>query len=69
MSIVDDLLAEDREQFELYFQPITPSGSATVGDPDTVCVNLEDNDSMIVALSLSSIQYTFIIIIILVGRG
>ena len=52
VSTVNDLLAEDREQFELHFESITPSGSAAVGDPDTVCVNIENNESMIVALFL-----------------
>ena len=46
VSTVDDLIAEGREQFELYFEPITPSGSANVGDPDTVCINIEDNDGI-----------------------
>ena len=62
VSTVDDSIAESREQFELYFEPITPSGSATVGNPGTVCVNIENNESMIVALPLPSIQcYTIIL--------
>ena len=45
VSAVDDSIAEGTEQFELYFEPITPSGSANVVAPETVCVNIEDNDS------------------------
>ena len=46
LSTMDDTLAEPTEQFELYFEPINPAGSATVGNPATVCVNIEDNDGM-----------------------
>ena len=50
VSAVDDSIAEGTEQFELYFESFTPSGSANVGDPDTIFVNIENNESMIMAL-------------------
>ena len=40
----DDTLAEGREQFELYFEQVDPVSSATIGDPEVVCINIEDND-------------------------
>ena len=45
LRIIDDLLVEELEQFELYFQNL-PSDFATVGDPATLCVNIGDDDGM-----------------------
>ena len=36
-------MLENDEQFELIFQNL-PSDNATVGDIDTVCVTITDND-------------------------
>ena len=44
VSTFDDQNDEGLEQFELYFETIDPSDSANVVEPDTVCVNIEDND-------------------------
>ena len=44
VNTMDDTLAEGREQFELFFDAIDPTGSATRGEPQVVCVNIEDND-------------------------
>ena len=44
VNTIDDTLAEGREQFELFFDVIDPTGSATRGEPQVVCVNIEDND-------------------------
>ena len=43
LSIIDDTIIEDQEQFELYFENL-PSDFATVGDIDTVCITIDDND-------------------------
>ena len=39
MSIIDDSLDENTEQFELYFANLD-SDYATAGDPDVACVNI-----------------------------
>ena len=44
VNTMDDTLAEGREQFELFFDVIDPASSATRGEPQVVCVNIEDND-------------------------
>lgn len=43
LVILEDSLFEDDEQFELIFQNL-PNDFATVGDIDTVCVTIADND-------------------------
>ena len=43
LLILEDSMFEDDEQFELFFQNL-PSEFATVGDIDTVCVTITDND-------------------------
>ena len=44
VSTVEDNIAEGTEQFELSFSSITPAGSATIGVPETVCVDITDTD-------------------------
>ena len=44
LNTIDDSIDEPTEQLEFYFDNL-PSSSATIGDPPTVCVNIEDNDS------------------------
>lgn len=43
ISVLDDLLDENLEQFEFYFE-IFPSDYATVGDPSSLLVSIVDND-------------------------
>ena len=43
ISANEDTIGEDTEQFELYFENL-PSMSALAGDPDVLCVNIQDND-------------------------
>ena len=43
VSAIEDTIGEDTEQFELYFENL-PSASALAGDPDVLCVNIQDND-------------------------
>ena len=43
LRIIDDLLVEELEQFELYFQNL-PSDFATVGDPATLCITINSED-------------------------
>ena len=43
LLIVEDSVFENDEQLELIFQNL-PSEYATVGDIDTVCVTVTDND-------------------------
>ena len=45
LSTVDDNIAEGTEQFQLSFASVNPDGSAVIGDPEAVCVNIIDNDS------------------------
>ena len=44
VSTIDDVTGEGTEQFELYFLNL-PSPLADSGDPDVLCVNIQDNDS------------------------
>ena len=53
LSIVDDTVGEDSEQFELYFE-IIPSEFATVGTNDTVCITIPKNDGMYITIVLNS---------------
>ena len=41
LSTVDDSIDEGTEQFQLSFSSV---GSATVGNPDTLCIDISDND-------------------------
>lgn len=41
---VEDLLAEDEEQFELYFA----SNDTAIGVNATVCISIEDTDGMVI---------------------
>ena len=43
ISAIEDTIGEATEQFELYFENL-PSASALSGDPDVLCVNIQDND-------------------------
>ena len=43
ISVLDDLLDENLEQFEFYFE-ILPNDYATVGDPSLLLVSIVDND-------------------------
>ena len=45
VSTVEDNIAEGTEQFQLSFASVNPTGSAVIGDPEVVCVNIIDNDS------------------------
>ena len=45
LSIVNDSIGEDREQFEIYFKNI-PSQFVKRGTRDTVCVTIQDDDGM-----------------------
>ena len=44
---VDDNIHEGTEQFQLTFTSITPAGSATVGNPGILCVNIRDDDGTV----------------------
>lgn len=44
ISITDDPIFEETEQFKLSFENIIPNTSATFGSPDTICVIILDND-------------------------
>ena len=44
VSIANDKKVESDEQFELFFENL-PSEHATVGDIDTVCITVTDDDS------------------------
>ena len=46
LYIIEDLLAEAREQFELYFA----SNYTGIGDNATVCVSIENNDGTTISL-------------------
>ena len=52
ISIVDDLIHEATEQFELYFENL-PSAFANSGSPGTVSVDILDNDGKYHYRSLS----------------
>ena len=43
LSATDDDIFEPAEQFELYFENL-PTDFATVGDPSTLCITIEDRD-------------------------
>ena len=45
VSTIEDNIAENTEQFELYFDNL-PSAFATAGGRDTVCVNIVDDEGM-----------------------
>ena len=47
LNTVDDSITERTERFRLFFDSITPAGSATEGDPAVLCVDIDDNDSKI----------------------
>ena len=46
VSAISDTDVEGIEQFELYFENL-PSTFATVGEIDTVCVNITDSSELI----------------------
>ena len=48
MNTVDDTDLENMEQFELYFETISPTGFATPVSPEVVCVNIEDDDGKMI---------------------
>ena len=43
ISTIQDEIGEGTEQFELFFTNL-PSASARDGDPNVLCVNIEDDD-------------------------
>jgi hypothetical protein len=43
LSAIDDNVFESTEQFKLYFENL-PTEFATVGNPSTLCVTIEDRD-------------------------
>ena len=43
ISTIQDAIGEGTEQFELYFENL-PSAFANDGDPNVLCVNIEDDD-------------------------
>lgn len=45
LYIIEDLLAEAEEQFELYFE--VDSDYIGIGDNATVCINIEDTDGIL----------------------
>lgn len=45
LSIVDDRIAEDSEQFAVYFENI-PSEFAIAGANDTICITIQENNGM-----------------------
>ena len=45
LSIVDDMIAEDSEQFAVYFENI-PSELAIAGANDTICITIQENNGM-----------------------
>jgi hypothetical protein len=51
LSATDDNIFEPTEQFELYFENL-PTEFATVGDPSTLCITIEDRDG-----KLGSVHY------------
>ena len=57
LNTINDSLDENLEQFhfDLIDSNISPSGFAMVGDPDSLCVNITDNDSKLVDQSISII--------------
>ena len=54
LSAIDDGILEPAEQFELYFENL-PTEFATVGDPSTLCIAIEDRDGKL----SSSVQCCF----------
>ena len=50
LSIVDDTVGEDSEQFEMYLENIIPSELATTGANDTVCITIQKNDGMYILI-------------------
>ena len=49
ISTIQDTIGEGTEQFELYFENL-PSAFANAGDPDVLCVNIEDDDGKLIKL-------------------
>ena len=47
ISAIEDTIGEDTEQFELYFENL-PSAFANDGDPNVLCVNIEDDDGKLI---------------------
>ena len=47
ISTVQDTIGEGTEQFELYFENL-PSASARDGDPNILCVNIQDDDGELI---------------------
>ena len=45
LSIIDDRIAEDSEQFAVYFENI-PSEFAIAGANDTICITIQENNGM-----------------------
>ena len=45
LSILQDMISEGMEQFELYFENL-PNESAGIGTPATTCINIIDDDGM-----------------------
>ena len=43
ISTIQDAIGEGTEQFELYFENL-PSAFANDGDPNVLCINIEDDD-------------------------
>ena len=49
ISTIQDTIVEGTEQFELYFENL-PSAFANAGDPNVLCVNIEDDDGKYIKL-------------------
>ena len=50
ISTIQDAIREGTEQFELYFENL-PSTFANAGDPNVLCVNIEDDDGKIIKIN------------------
>ena len=61
LSIIDDTLGEDSEQFEVYFENI-PSELAIAGANDTICITIQENNGMynytVVLLSINFYHFS-----------
>ena len=49
VSTIQDAIGEGTEQFELYFENL-PSAFANDGDPNVLCVNIEDDDGKLMCI-------------------